>query len=196
MKKSYFSKLRKRIKEYESISHFGEIARRYFAMNSFDGVMTVMGVLFGAYFGGIREARLVIVAGVGVAIAMLVSGSWGSYLTEHAERKKSLHELEMHTLTNLHNTKIGKASKAATILVALVNGISPCLSAFVVLIPFFFSKFMSINLAFYISAAIAFSILFLVGLFLGRISKQNLIISGIKMMVAGVVCAVLSLLFL
>jgi len=165
-------------------------------MNSFDGVLTVLGVLFGAYFGGIREAKLVIVAGVGVCIAMFVSGTWGSYLTEYAERKKSLHELERATLTKLHNTKIGEASRFAAVLVSIVNGVSPALSGLVVLIPFFFSKILAINVAFYLATAVAFAILFFVGFFLGKISKQNLIFSGIKMMFAGIVCALLSLLFL
>ena len=34
-----------RLKEYEEVASISEIARRYFAMNSFDGILTILGVL-------------------------------------------------------------------------------------------------------------------------------------------------------
>jgi len=34
-----------RLKEYDAVADIGEIARRYFAMNSFDGILTILGVL-------------------------------------------------------------------------------------------------------------------------------------------------------
>ena len=45
-----------RFKEYEEVAGIGEIARRLFAMNSFDGVLTIIGVLMGNYTAGVREA--------------------------------------------------------------------------------------------------------------------------------------------
>jgi len=37
------------VKTYNQIADIGEIARRYFAMNAFDGVLTTIGVLAGNY---------------------------------------------------------------------------------------------------------------------------------------------------
>ena len=44
---SPFREFLERIREYDSLVDIAEIARRYFAMNAFDGVLTIIGVLMG-----------------------------------------------------------------------------------------------------------------------------------------------------
>ena len=87
-------KFLKNYKEYDKISNISNIARRVFANNSFDGILTIMGILLGAYYAGIDSAMVIIKTGLGASIAMGVSGAWGAYYTEKAERKKKIHELE------------------------------------------------------------------------------------------------------
>jgi predicted membrane protein (TIGR00267 family) len=181
------------LREYSDLASIGEIARRYFAMNAFDGVLTIIGVLMGNYTARVRDARVVIVTGFSTCIAMGVSGLWGAYLTESAERKRGLDVLESHTLTDLSETKIGRASRLAVIIVALVDGLAPFLAALVVLLPFFFSGFLAdIVLSYYASLGMALAVLFALGAFLGTVSKENLIISGVKMIGAGLVSMLLS----
>ena len=48
------------LRHYHEVAEVGEIARRYFAMNAFDGVLTTIGVLAGAYVGGVDSARAVV----------------------------------------------------------------------------------------------------------------------------------------
>jgi len=97
------------------------IARRYFAMNAFDGVLTTLGVLVGSYIGHVHSAHQVIAVGLGAAVAMGVSGFYGSYLIERAERDRSLRELEEVTLSSLEDSDIAAASTYATIVIALVD---------------------------------------------------------------------------
>jgi hypothetical protein len=47
-----------KVSEYNEIAEIGEIARRYFAMNAFDGVLTIMGVLMGSLSAGILSDRI------------------------------------------------------------------------------------------------------------------------------------------
>jgi predicted membrane protein (TIGR00267 family) len=112
-------------REYSEISEVGKIARRYFAMNAFDGVLTIIGVLMGNLMGGVQDARVVVITGLSTSLAMGVSGLWGSYLTESAERRHDIEELQRQTLTDLQETKIGKASRMAAVIVAIVDGASP-----------------------------------------------------------------------
>ena len=184
-----------KVKSYNKIAGIDKIARRYFAMNSFDGVLTILGILIGSYFGRITESRIIIHTAIGASIAMMISGIWGTYLTEHAERKKSLRELEKSTLTKLGHTRIGKASRFATYVVAIIDGMSPIIAALIVISPFFFSD-IATNLVYYYSVGIAFVILFGLGIFLGKISKENVIKSGLKMILAGIVCALIGWLLL
>jgi len=181
------------LREYSDIASIDEIARRYFAMNAFDGVLTIIGVLMGNYAAHVRDPTIVIVTGLSTCIAMGISGLWGAYLTEAAERKRELNDLESHTLTDLSETKIGRASRVAVIIVALVDGLAPFLAALLVLFPFFFSSLLAdIVFSYYVSLGMALVVLFVVGAFLGKVSRENLIISGVKMIGAGLVSILLT----
>ena len=183
----------KRANQYSGIANIGEIARRYFAMNAFDGVLTIIGMLMGNMSAGIDSAHIVITTGLSTCVAMGISGLWGSYLTESAERKHDLDELCQSTLTDLHNSRIGKASRFAAVVVSLVDGVSPFLAALLVLLPFFFhSLFSSIQVVYFVSLGLALVTLFGLGIFLGKISKENLILSGVKTVVAGVASILIS----
>lgn len=189
----FLNRALQQLQEYSDIAEIGEIARRYFAMNAFDGVLTIIGVLMGNYTAGVRTSAIVISTGLATCVAMGISGLWGAYLTESAERKRGLDILENHTLTDLSDTKIGRASRAAVIIVALVDGLAPFASALVVLLPFFFSVFLGdVAVSYYLSLGMALGTLFALGAFLGRVSKESLVLSGVKMIGAGLVCILLS----
>jgi len=182
-----------RLKEYQEVADIGEIARRLFAMNSFDGILTILGVLVGNYLADVRTSSTIIVTGMATSVSMGVSGLWGAYLTESAERQKSLDDLEEYTLTDLSDTRIGRASRVAVVIVAVVDGLAPLLASFLVLLPFFLTHLWGdILYSYYLALAIAMLSLFGLGAFLGRISRRNVLIAGLKMIFAGVVALLLS----
>ncbi len=162
-------------------------------MNSFDGVLTILGVLVGNYLAEVRTPTTIIVTGMATSVSMGVSGLWGAYLTESTERQRSLDDLEEVTLTDLSDTRIGRASRVAVVIVATVDGIAPLLASFLVLVPFFLtSVWGNILYSYYLALLIAMLSLFALGAFLGTISKQNVLIAGLKMIVAGAVALLLS----
>lgn len=191
----FFQTLLQDLREYDSLARIGEIARRYFAMNAFDGVLTIIGVLMGNMTAGVDEPRIVVSTGLATCVAMGVSGLWGAYLTEAAERERDLVELGRFTLTDLNDTRIGRASRAAVVTVALVDGLSPFLAALMVLLPFFVvGLFPDITWAYYTSLGVALLTLFGLGLFLGRVSQGNLILYGARTVIAGVISILISFL--
>jgi predicted membrane protein (TIGR00267 family) len=124
---------------------------------------------------------------------MGVSGLWGAYLTESAERKRDLDELSKVTLTDMTNTRIGRASRAAIVIVAVVDGLSPLMAALIVLLPFFVAGSTDdLSWAYYTALGLALVTLFGLGLFLGHISKGRMIIYGLKTVLAGVVSIAIS----
>jgi predicted membrane protein (TIGR00267 family) len=191
----FFRNLSQDLQDYDSVARIGEIARRYFAMNAFDGVLTIIGVLMGNMTAGVDEPRIVVSTGLATCVAMGVSGLWGAYLTEAAERDRELVELSRFTMTDLSDTRIGRASRAAVVTVAVVDGLSPFLAALIVLVPFFVAGlFPDIMWVYYTSLAAALLTLFALGLFLGRVSRGNLIIYGAKTVVAGLISILISIL--
>lgn len=184
-----------RFRQYSRIVSMGEIARRYFAMNAFDGVLTIIGVLMGNFTAGVRDARIVVSTGLATCIAIGISGLWGAYLTESAERQRELAELEEATLSDLGETSLGMASRMAVVVVALVDGLAPFMAALFVLMPFFVADlFPSLDWVYGSAIGLAMLALFSLGGFLGYVSRQNMILYGLRTLVAGVISIGISLL--
>ena len=187
---------RSSLKRYIEVSRVSEISRRYFIMNSFDGVMTILGIVFGSLIANITQSKFILAAGLGASLAMFLSGFTGTYMTEKAERLKKFKELERDLLGSLDNTIHKRAVEIASIIAALIDGVSPLISSVIAISPFFFVSFglLSMEIAYFSSILLSLCLLFLLGVFLGKISRENIIISGLKMLLAGLLVAVVSLL--
>lgn len=181
---------------YLRVTKAHRILRRYFAMNAFDGSMTSLGVVIGAYISDISDPRAVIGVIIVSGIAMAISGFSGTYLTENAERSSSLDELEDAMLVNLDDTIYGQASRFVSIFAAVVDGSAPFIASIPSVVPFFLALFglIGVGPAFYASIGASLVTLFMLGVFLGRVSRGNVLYSGVKMVVAGVAVALLALL--
>jgi len=178
------------VQEHMRLAGGWEIFRRYLVMNAFDGLLSVFGVVMGAFLLEVTNPRQVIIPGLGAAIAIGVSGSWIAYLMEQAENEREQRILEQQILTNLDDSRIAKATHTASIVNSIINGLSPLLFGSLTLVPFLFAELIPITTAFYISFGLNASFLFILGLFLGNISEQNVWIFGVKTVFAGVVVAI------
>lgn len=183
------------INTYMKVTGAAKIIRRYFAMNAFDGAMTSLGVIIGAYLSNLSDSRSIIGVIITSGIAMMVSGFSGTYMTESAERNHSLNELEDAMLVDLEDTVYGRAGRFVSIFAAFVDGLAPILASIPSLIPFFLSPSMiSLQTAFVLAALASLVTLFLLGVYLGKISGENLFYSGAKMVLSGLMVALIALL--
>ncbi|MBW3002245.1 VIT1/CCC1 transporter family protein [Candidatus Woesearchaeota archaeon] len=180
------------LKDVLNIVKEHEIIRRYMIINSFDGALTIFGILMASFIAGIRNPSLIILPSIGAAIAMCVSGIWGAYAAESAEVKKKFKELEKHLLTKLHMSKRYAESQKINLLVGLVDGISPLITSMIIILPFFFANagLLGVMQAYYYSIALITVVLFLLGMFLGKVAKENMYKNGFKMLFAGILIAV------
>lgn len=179
---------------YLRVTRAPQILRRYFAMNAFDGAMTSLGVVIGAYLTNIRDPNAVLGVIVIGGVAMMISGFSGTYMTESAERSHSLNELEDAMLIDLDKTIYGRASRFVSLFAAVVDGSAPFLASLPAIIPFIVQRYGLINfsIAFNSSITLTLLTLFLLGVYLGRISKNNVFYSGLKMVLAGVAVALIA----
>lgn len=86
-------------RKYAEMSDLGIIARRKFFNNCFDGALTCAGIVSGIFvlfLAGISENTPgnVVVLGFSTALAIGISGLWGAFLSEEAERKKKIIDLK------------------------------------------------------------------------------------------------------
>jgi predicted membrane protein (TIGR00267 family) len=164
------------------------IARRYFIKNGFDGSMTVLGIIVGSWIVGVAEPEIIVTAGLGACLAMGVSGLFGAYMTEKAERKKNLKTVEAAMLTDLSNSILSDASDFVSLYAAFIDGASPMLTAVISLIPFMLAltgKLVIWN-AYVVSFILTLATLFSLGLYLGRIAKENMLLYGAQTVAAGI----------
>ncbi len=182
------------VRELGALADVGEIARRYFAMNAFDGVLTIIGVLVGSYAAGITYPSIVLTTGFSTALAMGISGLWGAALTESAERKRSLKELEQATLCDLGDTRLARAGRVAVVIVTMADSLAPVAASALVLSPFLFASASgNIRTSYIAAVGIGLATLFALGVFLGRISRENLAVSGLKTVSAGLISILVGL---
>ncbi len=178
---------------YLRVTGANRIIRRYFAMNAFDGAMTSLGVVMGAWLSGISDPRSVISVIITGGIAMMVSGFSGTYMTESAERNHSLNELEDAMLINLDDTIYGEAGRFVSIFAAIVDGSAPFIASVPSVIPFIIPG-IPLTTGFAFSLVASMVTLFALGIYLGKIGGENQIYSGLKMVISGIAVALIAML--
>jgi predicted membrane protein (TIGR00267 family) len=158
------------------------IARRYFVTNGFDGALTMLGMMSGFYSQDRVDLSVAISASLGAAIALFMSGLSSAYLSESAERRRELEDLEQALITNLHASDYGKASRYLPVVIALINGFSPLLISLLILSPLWLSlQGITLPVSPFLAAIlIALACTFLLGLFLGRISRTHWLWAGLR----------------
>lgn len=181
-----------KMEQLARISHLGPIARRYFAMNAFDGTLTIVGIILGLHFALQHDPSAVISSGIGACLAMMFSGLAGTYLAEKAEREREFKEMERAMLRSLDQTMVKKASRFAILVSSTVDGFAPFISGLICLAPFFTVIWGLITwyVAVIFASIVGFVMLFLLGIFLGRVSDQNQWLYGLQTVMAGVSTAV------
>lgn len=169
------------------------IVRRYFVVNGFDGALTMLGLMMGFVVSMPADTSVIINACLGAAIALGVSGVSSAYVSEQAELRRSLSELEDAMITDLSDSAHGEASRLVPMLIALVNGSAPLFFSLIIMLPLWLPGWgVSLPVSpLYASAAIAFVLIFLLGVFLGRVSGISWLASGFKTLLIALVTILL-----
>lgn len=173
------------------------IVRRYFVVNGFDGALTILGLITGFLAGGPPALPVVISACLGAAIALGISGVSSAYVSEAAERRRALEDLQDAMARDLSNSFHGDAARWVPMVIALVNGSAPLLIALLIMVPLWLAQ-AGVALPgspLYAAVAVAFVLIFMLGVFLGRIARLSWWLSGLKTLLIALLTVALILLF-
>jgi len=173
------------------------IIRRYFVVNGFDGALTMLGLIMGFSISESADLSVIISACLGAAIALGVSGVSSAYVSEQAERRRALRKLEDAMVADLRQGAHGEAARWIPMLVALVNGSAPLIICLIIIIPLWLAEAgMVLFIApLYVSIIIAFILIFLLGVFLGRISEISWLRGGLQTLFIALLTILLIFLF-
>lgn len=185
----------KKLKSQFELTKSGAIARRYFVIGAFDGALTILGVILGAYVAQTTinpdlAEQLIVGAGVAGAVALSVSSAVGAYEAERVEHVLSHKHLEKAMLCEVEGTR--KQAIGVSIFVsALSHGVAPLVAAFVPLIPFFF---MPLDEAVVTGTIITLAFLFGLGAYLGSLIKEMIVYTGLRFVIAGLATSIVLIL--
>lgn len=166
------------------------LSRRYFIANGFDGVLTSIGVIMGAYLGGADDGLAVAGIALGAAVGLGTSGIWSVWEIERAETSREKEQIEDAMLTTLSDTRYSRDLRNEQIVLALFAASGPVIGVLVTLIPLLFE-----GVVFTMFQAVVFSVLFgvamlaSIGAYMGLISRQRWYVAAIRMGLAGIVVA-------
>lgn len=180
-----------------SITRTHGIARRYFVVNGFDGALTMLGIITGFLSSAPVRLTVIISACLGAAIALGVSGMSSAYISESAERRRALAELEEAMLKDLGNSHHGDAARRVPLLIALVNGAAPLVISLLIITPLWLVEAgMHLPVSpLHAAILVALSLIFLLGVFLGRIAGISWLHSGIRTLLVALLTTALIMLF-
>ena len=180
----------KSLREYVEMLNAREIARRMFVTNSFDGLLSTLGIILGNYTYGTTNIESYVGGVVGASMALgLFSGMIATYLSERAERLRELRKTERVMLRSLRGTIYEKAAKLVPVYVAFWSGFGAVVLPIIGIAPFLATLVLGLSLPLstlvYSSAAIILGELFALGVYLGRVSGENPLLSGARMAAIG-----------
>ncbi len=185
--------IREFIEEYFKMS-------RYVALGTLDGILAVMGVTLAASgiaaAGGVEISNFVIgLTGLSGGIALAMSNAFGSFIGERAEEARTLRELEdkmMLSEGELDDTIIHKQAKRRIYMSMFTHGFSSFVGSFVPVVPFLLiADRMS---ALVTTLAACFIALAVLGIYLGKVSRESLLKTSVEIVIIGVVISAISLL--
>ncbi|MFP8953430.1 VIT1/CCC1 transporter family protein [Natrialbaceae archaeon A-arb3/5] len=171
------------------------ISRRYFIANGFDGTLTSIGVVVGAYLSGIDDGVTAIAIGLGAAVGLGTSGVWSVWEIERAEALAERQRIEQAMLTELEDTRVQREHRAAQIVHAVASASGPLLAITLTLVPLALEgTVLSMFQAVLASIIVGVLILAAFGVYLASISRQRWFVAAVRMGLAGIVVAAINVL--
>ncbi len=192
---STFSERLNKLKGHVTLTKSGTIARRYFVIGAFDGALTILGVILGAYVAEGHAhpelaRQLILGAGLAGGIALAVSSAVGAYEAERVEHLLSHMLLEKAMLSHVEGER-REAIRVSISVSALSHGVAPLLAAFVPLIPFFL---LDLDEAVVLAIGVTLAFLFVLGAYLGSLIREMIVYTGLRFVIAGLATAIILIL--
>ncbi|MDP1553622.1 MAG: TIGR00267 family protein [Methanobacteriaceae archaeon] len=171
---------------------------RYVALGTLDGILAVMGVTLtasgvAAIGGADLPNYLIGLTGLSGGIALAMSNAFGSFIGERAEETRTLRELERKMIMDegqLDDTIIHKQAKRRIYMSMFTHGFSSFIGSFVPVVPFLLiANRMSATLT---TIIFCFTALIILGIYLGRVSKESLVKTSVEIVIIGILISAVS----
>lgn len=174
---------------------------RYLVRGFIDGLLSTLGIVIGASTaigasGAVEASHIIIAAGIGGGVANGLSNILGALMGEKMEVYKRFEEVEAAMLKEeaLRGTKVDEEIQEKVVSSGLYDGAATLGGAIIPVAPFFLVPSMAFPemQALYVSVLVSLVVFFGLGVYIGKISKENIIMSGLKMVAFGAGTAIIA----
>jgi predicted membrane protein (TIGR00267 family) len=163
---------------------------RYTVLGTIDGVIACLAVVLGV-FSAAPNVKIIVIGGLSGGIGLGLSNGIGGFLAERTVEHKRLRELERSMLLKqgaMEHTVLTRAIRVKLFYDTITHGCCSFLGAMVPILPFLIG--LHVNFAIIFSIIVSLIVLFVLGMYMGLMTKENIILMGSKMMIIGLVVAV------
>jgi len=176
--------------------------KRYLIRGFIDGVLASLGVVIGAStaIGATNTTAatsIIIAAGIGGGVANGLSNILGASVGEKLVKEIELGEIEKAMLKkggDLHGTVIDEQLNQTLLSSALYDGFATFIGSIIPVLPFIFGSFLLIAdiISLYSSIVISLALFFVLGIYIGKIARERMILSGLKLVTFGIITVIIT----
>lgn len=150
-----------------------------------DGSLSTLGIVIGA---STASSSIIIAAALGGAVANGISNTVSALSAAQAEEYMDLRQLEKAMVVkDLKNSALERRIGKMTAIAGIIDGLATIIGGAIPILPYLFTPPLE---AMFISIGLVIAVTFIIGLYLGRVSKRNILFSALKMAVFTIIVAV------
>jgi predicted membrane protein (TIGR00267 family) len=138
------------------------------------------------------DTSVIIAAGLSAGVGLGISNGIGGFMAEYTVEKKNLRKIERAMVAEegrLEGTLITKNIRKKLFYDTLTHGGCSFLGAMVPITPFIFDY--ELTYLVISSILVSLSVLFMLGIYVGVVAKEHLMVSGLQMVILGLVVAII-----
>lgn len=180
--------------------------KRYLIRGFIDGVLSSLGVVIGASTAigatigsnnATAASAIIIAAGIGGGVANGLSNILGASVGEKLVKEIELGEIEKAMLKRggeLHGTVVDEKLNETLWSSAIYDGIATFIGSIIPVLPFIVGALFLITdmISLYTSIVISLFVFFILGIYIGKIAREHVLISGLKLVAFGVVTVIIT----
>jgi len=151
-----------------------------------DGSLSTLGIVIGA---SAASSWIIVAAGVGGALANGVSNVLGALSAERIDQYRELREVERAMVSQeLKGSALDGKIRKETVAAGMVDGLATMAGGAIPILPYLA---LDPDHAVFVSIALVIVEVFVLGLYLGKLSRENIVFSAVKMAVFAMAIAVI-----
>ena len=153
----------------------GPDIRKFFINTLFDSTFVLLGIIVGSAFVANPELRIILGTMLASSLALGISTGVSVYEAESLGQEMELKEIEKAMLKDLHHTQVAKSMQTTTLVISIVNFLTPLGICGLAITPFVLALagIFTISTAAWISISTALATLFVAGFYLELGNKRS-----------------------